>query len=116
MKRMNIGRLNKRVDIMGYVTSKDEMGQSKQSLQKLATVWADIKPMRGSELYEVGRLQSKMTHRIYIRYLPDVTTSNWIVYNGKRFNIVSVVNPDYENKYLEIYAEYRTGKAVIDNG
>ena len=113
MKRMNIGRLNKRVKIMGYVTTKDEMGQLKQNLKTVATVWADIKPMRGSELYEVGRIQSKMTHRIYIRYIPNIDTTNWIVFGDKKFNIVSVVNPDYENKYLEIYAELRTNKAVI---
>ena len=89
------------------------MGQLKQNLETVATVWADIKPMRGSELYEVGRIQSKMTHRIYIRYLSNINTSNWIVFGDKKFNIVSVVNPDYENKYLEIYAELRTNKAVI---
>ena len=68
MRTINIGRLNKRVTFMKLTEEKDKMGQLKQVLTEVGTVWASFYPIRGAEFYEAQKVQSKITHKCYIRY------------------------------------------------
>lgn len=104
-RTMNIGRLSKRIQIFRYVDGEDSMGQSTQKLSPVATVWADISPIRGSEFYELKKIQSRVTHKCFIRYREEYAdiNSNWYLrVDDKPFDIDSVVDVDYEHKMLEI--------------
>ena len=106
MRVMEIGRLNKRLTIMGLKEYEDSMGQTYQKLSPLKTVWGSLAPTRGQEYYEAQKLRSRVTYKIYIRYIHEfeVTTSNLISYLDHLYEIESVNNVDMENKMLEIYA------------
>jgi SPP1 family predicted phage head-tail adaptor len=110
---MNIGRLSKRVTLYKFVDSEDELGQSIQKLSKVAEVWGDISPIRGSEFYEIKKIQSKVTHKCYIRWYEAYAdiNSNWFLkLDDKVFDIDSAIDVDYEHKMLEIRCYERVNK------
>lgn len=69
------------------------------------TVWAEVKPVRGSESVDAGHLASKQTYLVTIRYRSDITTKMRINWKGVYMNIRSVQNRDMKKKYLSIEAE-----------
>lgn len=109
---MNIGKLNKRVKILGYVETTDELGQSKQELVVVKEVWASLYPTRGAEYYEAQKIRSKTTYKCYMRYT-ELTSDNLLECKGKRYTIESVLPVDGEKKLLEIYCTEHGNKEVI---
>lgn len=115
MRVMDIGKLNKRLTFLYYKDVEDEIGQISQKLTPLKTVWGSLYPTRGSEFYEAQKLRSKVTYKVYVRYIHDVeiTSENYIEYKDKLYAIESVNNVDMANKMLEIYAtEYTNDEEV----
>ncbi len=118
---MNPGKLDKRVEIWGKTPVEniagepeiDELGTQIYDDTMLAEVWAQVSPRTGSLL--AGRsadtILSKVTHKIIIRYsaFPALSVANWIMYQGHRFNIDYVLNPDFRNEYLEIFVNEQVG-------
>ena len=84
------------------------------------TYWAQIKPLSGSEVFRSQQLQSKVTHKILIRYQSDFANTKdfaafRIVYDSRIFNIRYVRNlhDDMETEgleYQEIMAEENAGE------
>ena len=102
-----IGRLRDRISLQTE-TLVDQAGGSKtKTWATTATVWAQIKPLRGGELYHAQQLSARVTHRIVIRRRTDVTpTAKMRVLFGTRvFNIHSVINRDERNRWIELMAE-----------
>lgn len=112
-RTMNIGRLNKRIKLFHFVEAEDSMGQSTQKLSEVAIVWADIYPVRGSEFYELKKVQSRVTHKCFIRYRDEYAdiNSNWYLrVDDKTFDIDSAIDVDYEHKMIEIRCYERVNK------
>lgn len=66
--------------------------------------WASISPLRGRERIEAKKVQSKVTHRIVMRYVGGLTTENRLSWNSRVFNIEAVLNKGERNVELEIEA------------
>jgi SPP1 family predicted phage head-tail adaptor len=112
-RTMSIGRLSKRITLFHFVEAEDSMGQSTQKLSEVATVWADIYPIRGSEFYELKKVQSRVTHKCFIRYRDEYAdiNSNWYLrVDDKTFDIDSAIDVDYEHKMIEIRCYERVNK------
>jgi len=103
-RMMDIGRLRRRVTLFRLDDVTDEMGQSKQDLVKIAEVWGDIRPIRGSEFYEL---------KLFIRWRADYEQidSTWYVEcDGKKYDLDSAINVDLADKMLEIGCYERVDK------
>jgi SPP1 family predicted phage head-tail adaptor len=112
-RTMSIGRLNKRITLYHFVEAQDSMGQSTQRLSEVATVWADIYPIRGSEFYELKKVQSRVTHKCFIRYhdaYVDINSNWYLRVDDKTFDIDSAIDVDYEHKMIEIRCYERVNK------
>lgn len=112
-RTMTVGRLRQRVSLYRFQDTKDEMGQSTQDLVKVAEVWGDLKPIRGSEFYELKKIQSKVTHKLYIRWRKDyeMINSTWYVkLKDTYYDVDSVIDVDLANKMLEIGCYERVDK------
>lgn len=68
----------------------------------LYTVWSMIQTPKGKVIFDDIGTEKRITNVFYTRYLPDITSQNWIVYNGKRYDIERVKNLEENNLYLEI--------------
>lgn len=99
---MQIGTLNKRITLQYPTRVPDTMGGATVTWSDSGTVFAAIWPISANE--QVQAMQEKMTitHRIRIWYRSSIRPSWRIKYGLKYYNIVSIINPDMANKYLDI--------------
>lgn len=55
----------------------------------VATVWASVEAVNGREFFASQQVQSEVTHKVTIRFLPGVTADMRIVHGGRVFGIVA---------------------------
>ena len=74
-----------------------------------ATVWAEVTPLGGRELFQAQALEAKADTRFRIRYRAGITTDETlrISYGGRVYDLRSVVEIG-RREGLEILAEART--------
>jgi len=99
---VDIGRMDKRVTFLEHREVTDELGQSRQELAEVCTVWADIAPTKGREFYEAQKLREELTWKIYVRFLPGITADMAIRYKDRIFQIESVIDIGFRQRTLEI--------------
>lgn len=62
-----IGELNQRVRILAQTLLPDGGGGYSESWNVIATVWADVEPRAGNNVFAADALQSRVQHRVTIR-------------------------------------------------
>lgn len=74
----------------------------------VATSWASIQPIAGSEYTNAQQQQAAITHRVNVRY-PGlrITPRHRIKFGARVFEIVSAANLDERNVEVEIMAKER---------
>lgn len=113
MKTMNIGKLNKRITLMRLADVEDELGQSAKKLTEIKTVWATLRPIRGKEFYDIQKIQSKVSHKCFIRYIDGIDSNCFIKYNDTIYSIESAIDIDFEHKMLEIHCYENVNKEMM---
>ena len=94
MYLLDAGRLKKRISIYGYQEVTDDLGQKSTRIVKKASVWAEIKPVRGMEFLEYYRDANELQYKITIRYRDGLTEKDVIVRGKKQYEIKSVAKLD----------------------
>jgi SPP1 family predicted phage head-tail adaptor len=89
---INPGDLRRRVEIRTNTPTKDAKGQNQPNWSTIATVWASIEPASGTHFVATEQVRNETTHKVVIRYFAGLTPRNQLVYNGRTFNILSVIN------------------------
>jgi SPP1 family predicted phage head-tail adaptor len=102
---MAIGALNKRIEIQGQRKIPDGMGGFTTTFVTLYTVDAGIWDATSNERNQASTTVLVITHRIRIRYKSGMKASYRIKFGLRYFNIVSLVNPNEANRWLDIYAK-----------
>ncbi len=69
--------------------------------------WCAILPQTGGLLNNrpAETLLTRVTHKIVCRYNDKIKSSDWIIYNGTRYDIIYILDPYMNNERLEIFAE-----------
>lgn len=101
LKGMNPGRLNHRITIMRYQETIDDAGNTVNMLAPYKTVWAEIRPTRGTEQIEYYKVMDTQAYKVTIR-CTDVTVKDALLFKGRQFLINSIANPLEDNYYLEL--------------
>ncbi len=107
---MYIGRLQQRVELQQRSTTLDAYGQQIPTWTTLAEVWANIKPLGGSEKLRAMVVESTLSHLVTVRYnknfMPPTTVDAWrIKYGTRLFNIIAARNIDEANKHIEFQCD-----------
>lgn len=104
---LGAGALRHQVQIQQPVDVSDGQGGSTRTWRTIpdGTVWAAIHPTSGREPFIYGQLQMRVTHKLTLRYLGGVQAHQRILFNGRVFNIRSILNVDELNKQLVLYVE-----------
>lgn len=97
-----VGNLRHRVIIQGKQTTPDGMGGFVEAWQDIATVWGDVRPLRGQERYVAQQAVSEVTHKVTIRYMSGIAPGNRILFDGRVFDILAVINVAERNRWLEL--------------
>lgn len=113
VKSINVGRLNKRVSIYRYAETETTLGSSRTCLKKVATAWAELRPVRGNEFLEYYREANALQYKITMRWRKDLTEKDVLVYSDCQFEINSIINIMDANTYMEIYCTESKDKKVL---
>lgn len=92
---MNPGDLRHRITLQSQPTTQDSYGAPAGDYTDVATVWANINPIAGKELFAAEQFNSEITHRVRIRYRSGVNPSMRVKYGTRTFEIMYVIN-EYE--------------------
>jgi SPP1 family predicted phage head-tail adaptor len=104
---MYIGKLRKQVALQQEQKTPDGAGGYALAWTTLATVWADIIPQSGKEVFASGPLEGHVTHKITMRWRADLapTTAMRLMIGARAFNIRSVINKDEGNRWIVLLVE-----------
>jgi SPP1 family predicted phage head-tail adaptor len=69
---MDIGQLNRRIQIQSQTTAQDAAGQEQQTWSTLYCCWASIDIQASQLIYNTAEFISKVTHRITMRWTSSV--------------------------------------------
>jgi len=102
---MRAGGLRNLIEIEHNTPTRDVYGGLVDSWSVHKRVWAEVKPVTGSELLKSDQLTSKAVYNIWIRYLATVTTQMRIKFNGRYFNIKNVPLVDERGEKMKLLCE-----------
>ncbi|NFN85872.1 head-tail adaptor protein [Clostridium sporogenes] len=101
---MNIGELKHRVTFQRFTTVVNNNGFEEETWQDYKTVWASVSNLYGREYFEAAAIQAEKTVKFTIRFINEIDESMRIKFRDKQYNITSIDNIKYENKFIEIKA------------
>jgi len=99
---MRIGDLNKRVEIQAPTKIPDDMGGFVISYSTLDTIFCAIWPTSAAEITAANAVSMVITHRLRMRYRSVMKASFRIKFGNRYFAIVSILNPNEANEFLDI--------------
>ena len=104
---MSFGKMNRMAEIVEKRRVKDAEGFTSEQEVTLASLRVYREGRHGSERWANLAAFSEATDLFRFRRIPDltVTTSNTIVCNGERFEIVSVEDVKGRGMYTEVLAK-----------
>lgn len=99
---MRVGDLNKRVWLQYQTRTPDAMGGATVTWNDKAEVWAAIWPVNATTQIQAGQQAGSITHRIRMRYRPDLR-ANWrLRYGDRYFAVLGIVNPNEKGAMLDL--------------
>lgn len=100
---MRAGLLRNRVTLQKLIQERNEIGEAVETWVTVAHVWAEIRALSGREWYEARQLpEGEISTTIVIRFREDIDRTMRILHNARKFNIVSVLDPDGRKKQLQL--------------
>jgi SPP1 family predicted phage head-tail adaptor len=100
---MRAGQLRDRVKIKQRVEGLDSFGGSSESFTTLATVWARVIPITGTERHAADQPEAVLSHTVTMRYRTGIVPELQLeVENGPTLDVFSVNNVDRRNDELEL--------------
>ena len=101
---MRAGDLRHKITFQQLTVANDSYNYPTQTWTDQITTYAAIWPVRGVEKVEGMKLEAELTHKIRVRYKKDIVPKMRIKFKARYFDILSIVNVDERNIYLEIMA------------
>jgi SPP1 family predicted phage head-tail adaptor len=98
------GQLTERVTLQSKASTPDAFGQDTAAWADVATVWAQVLPLRGREFFAAAQVQQELSVKTTIRYRADVKPSMRLVWRGQPHDITGVVDLGGRREWLEVMA------------
>lgn len=101
---LSAGKLRHTVTFQRGLVVADGAGGNALTWSNVLTAKANVKPYSGSERLSAQRIESDVTHKIYIRYTGALLPSDRVVFGARLMQIKAIINMDEMNRWLEITA------------
>lgn len=108
MSKHQANKLKHRVEIHGDIPYKNSLNEDAVKFGKIKSIFAEIIPQTGSlQRQQIDTVLTNVTHKIKVRYTAgkDITKEMQIQFKGHKFEIKYILNPYFENKWLEIFVQ-----------
>ena len=102
---MRIGRLRHRIEIQQATETRNNYGEPVVSWATFRKCWASVEPLRGRELWAALEQQARVSTRIRIRYLADVTPKTRILYATRIYLINSIIDEEERHINMQLMCE-----------
>lgn len=107
MNFMPAGKLKHRIQIQRSTPTTNPLGESIESWSPLVTVWAYVKAMSGRELISAKQIHAQATHRVDLRFLEGLDSTDRFVFEGRTFNFLFVDDMEEAGRNMTCLAEER---------
>lgn len=101
---MGIGELKHRITFLKPDSTVNENGFETEDYKEFKTVWASVSNLSGREYFAAAAVQREKTVKFKIRAVSGIDETMKIGFQGKLYDITSIDNVFYKNKYIEIKA------------
>lgn len=101
---MNPARFRHRIEIQEFAESVNENGYPVEDWQRKYLLWSDIKTVRGTETTSSATEINTDTYRFIVRHTKGLDTKMRVLFDGRTFDIQSILNDDELRKTLTIIA------------
>ena len=101
---MKSEELRHRITLQKLETGTNDNGFETETWIDFKNLWASISNLHGREYFEAAAVQAENTVKFTIRYTDDIETTMRILFKDKHYNIISIDNIKYANKFIEIKA------------
>jgi len=104
MKASNVGAMRERVAIHGQTQAIDAAGQiaTTWALKTSGDTWARVRPLSAGEKFLAGRDQGVRGYMMFVRYRTDIDTNSRIVWRGRVFDVLGVLDRTEQRQFLEV--------------
>lgn len=93
-------RLKYRITIQQQSATQDAFGEPVRTWTDVASVWAEILPLNGRELFAAQTNQSQVDSKIVIRHRNGITAAMRILQSSTEYNIEAVLPQQGRELYL----------------
>ncbi|WP_373898828.1 phage head closure protein [Haloimpatiens sp. FM7315] len=101
---MKSEELKHRITFQSFTTTVNDNGFEVEAWVDFKTVWAAVTNLHGREYFEAAAVKAENTVKFTIRYIPNIEPTMRVLFKGKQYNITSIDNIKYANKFIEIKA------------
>jgi SPP1 family predicted phage head-tail adaptor len=98
--RVNPGELRHIISFQKLVDSQNEFGEVVNEWVEVAKTRAGVYPISGKEFFSAEKVTSEVSHKLHIRFLPNISPDLRIQFNDRYFHIISVIN--FQEKNIEL--------------
>jgi len=98
-------QLRSKIVIQSLTSTRDEIGQPINEWQDVATVWANIRHLSGTETIKADAPTSTVRASIRIRYRTDVNAGMRVLHGETVYNIAAVMPDEEGRKFVDLVAE-----------
>jgi SPP1 family predicted phage head-tail adaptor len=99
---MDSGKLRHALRIEQVSESRDAIGGAVESWAEVVTVRGSLEPLSGRELIAAAQVHAEVTARARFRYVSGVTPKMRIVFDGRQYDILSVIDSGMRHRWLEL--------------
>jgi SPP1 family predicted phage head-tail adaptor len=93
---INAGELINRLTIYQAVQTQNDAGEVTLAPSKVASVWGDVRPLSSRESLQYGQQVGVTVYKVIIRFFPTLTFDMWIDYRGRRLEISTIDEHEYQ--------------------
>jgi SPP1 family predicted phage head-tail adaptor len=99
--------LRHRLTLEELERTEDDGGGFAEDWVERAELWADLRPLAGSETVEADRLAGSVTHEVSLRYRAGVVPAMRFRLGARVFHIVAVIDVEERRRWLKCLCEER---------
>lgn len=108
MRSPPAGKLNKRIRIVKQVsTGTNSFGEQISESDDKLRRWASIEPLNAREAILAASNGLEVTHKVILRYTPLLSAADQIEFQGRTFDISSMMNIEEANVELQLLCHER---------
>jgi SPP1 family predicted phage head-tail adaptor len=100
--RINPGEFRHIITFQKKSVDTNDYGEVIDQWDNITTTRAAIYPISGKEFFSAEKINSEVTHKVNVRYLPNITTDMRVKFGERFFHIQSAINFQEKNCILQL--------------